>query len=338
MYPENQNSHKGRNIAIGIIVGLIFCGLFAGCIAVVAQFIKLSDNGKLDRYLAENDDDYEDSSDFGYYDEDGNFHYYGDEGNEWEEDGFGYYDEDGEFHYYGEEEDPRDIFDHSTHEDYEGYDTGEYFSMPADNRVDGLSYTVEMEETEYYDKDVEDTYFYYSYAVVEGDVPNKDYINDEISAEWEDLLTFYEEDYKPYMEDDYYIKAELECNVAYMTEDILSIVYQESVYYYESSDYPVREFYLCSLNFDMKNGRLLENTGMLDVNEKFVEDFEERSERQNGDSVLDYYDEEELIEMFQDDFNLILFYCPQGMEIGINVDEGWVTVTYPDYEEYLKKM
>ena len=40
----------------------------------------------------------------------------------------------------------------------------------------------------------------------------------------------------------------------------------------------------------------------------------------------------------EDSYYLILFYCPQGMEIGMNVDEGWVTVTYPDYGEYLKNI
>ena len=34
--------------------------------------------------------------------------------------------------------------------------------------------------------------------------------------------------------------------------------------------------------------------------------------------------------------DIIVFYTPQGMEIGFNYDEGWVTVTYKEYEQYLK--
>ena len=46
MYPENNNPNKGRNIAIGVIVGLVFAGLFAGCAAVVMQFVELGRNGQ----------------------------------------------------------------------------------------------------------------------------------------------------------------------------------------------------------------------------------------------------------------------------------------------------
>ena len=32
--------------------------------------------------------------------------------------------------------------------------------------------------------------------------------------------------------------------------------------------------------------------------------------------------------------DIIVFYTPKGMEIGFNYDEGWVTVTYEEYEQY----
>ena len=34
--------------------------------------------------------------------------------------------------------------------------------------------------------------------------------------------------------------------------------------------------------------------------------------------------------------DIIVFYTPNGMEIGFNYEEGWVTVTYEEYEKYLK--
>lgn len=344
MDPINSNPNKGRNIAIGIIVALVFAGLFAGCIAVVMRYVELAKNGKLDRWLEANVQDETDVSDYGYYDDDGYFHHYGETE---QDDGFGYYGEDGEFHYFEEKTDPRERFGRPTHdEDIEGYATGEYFSLPADNRVEGLAYSVEMKEYEYEDGDA--AYIYYSYPVVRGGVPNVEDINDEICAEWESLIEYYEEEYKKNLPD-YYgedykdygdsdgIVAELAGNVAYMSEDILSVVYQETVYYGEYMDYQ-SEVYLYCLNFDMKNGQLLNNTGMLHIDREFVEDFRERSKKQNADSVLDYYDDEDVMEYLENPYNLILFYCPQGMEIGVNVTEGWVTVTYADYEEYLKKL
>lgn len=339
MYPENNNPNKGRNIAIGVIVGLVFAGLFAGCAAVVMQFVELSRNGQWERWAEANAEDEDDSlSDYGYYDDDGYFHYYGESEEDADDNRFGYYDEDGEFHYFDEDTgyDRRDKLNHPTHdEDIEGYDTGEYFSFPADNRTEGLAYIVEIVEDEYHDGT--DTDIYYSYPVVEGDVPNLDYINDTICAEWESLLDYYEEDYRDYMYEGDGILAQLTGRVTYMSEDILSIVYQETVYYGAYLDYDT-DLYLYCLNFDMKNGQLLENTGMLDIDEEFVEDFRERSVKQNADSVLDYYDDGEIMYCLEDPYYLILFYCPQGMEIGLNMDEGWATVTYPDYEEFLKRM
>lgn len=336
MYPENKNPNRGRNIAIGIVVALVFTGLLAGCVSVVMRFVELGRNGKLDRWLeanSEEDDDF--LSEYGYYDEDGYFHYYGETD---EDDGFGYYDEDGEFHYFDEgsydKVDPKELFGDPTYdEDIEGYATGEYFSFPAENIVDGLAYSVEMVSEEYED---DNSIICYDYPVVSGDVPGVDYINDTICAEWESMIEYYEEDYRENAGEYDGISAWLEGSVTYMSEDILSIVYEESVAYGEYLDYQVDAYAYC-LNFDMKNGQLLETAGMLNIDEEFAADFRNRSDKQNGSSVLDYYDDDEVMEFLEDPYHLILFYCPQGMEIGINVDEGWVTVTYADYEEFLKK-
>lgn len=336
MNPGNKKEGRGKYIAIGIAVSLVFAGLFAGCTIIVMQFVELAKNGKLERWLEANTE-YEssDKSDYGYYGEDGRFHYYG--GSEEEDDNrFGYYGEDGEFHYFDEEEDPRERLDFPTHDDtVEGYATGEYFSLPADNRVEGLDYSVDILEKEYHDGSAAD--IYYSYAVVTGDAPNLDYINDAICAEWKTLLDYYEEKYKSSVYHDDSILAELSCNVTYMSEDILSVVYHERIIYEEYETQHV-EFCLYCLNFDMRNGQLLENTGMLDIDEDFLAEFRKRSEKQNRDSVLDDCDDRELLYYLEDADSLILFYCPQGMEIGVNMRNGWVTVTYADYEKYLKRI
>lgn len=324
MYPENRNPNKGRNIVIGILVALVFTGLFAGGAAVVMRYVRLAESGKLQEWLEANAQEETDiTPDYNEYS--------GNSGNP----------------YFAEGTDPEELFNRPTYdEDIEGYATGEYFSFPADNRVEGLNYSVQMEENVY--EDGASTYISYSYPVVSKDAPNADYINDIICAEWESLIEYYEDDYKrnlPYYYGEDYedfadsdgIIAELAGSVTYMSEDILSIVYRESIYYGEYMDYEA-DLCLYCLNFDMKNGVLLENTGMFDIDKAFVEDFRKRSRKQNASSVLDDYEDEEIWNYFDSDYCLILFYCPQGMEIGLNLENGWVTVTYADYEKYLKRV
>ena len=44
--------------------------------------------------------------------------------------------------------------------------------------------------------------------------------------------------------------------------------------------------------------------------------------------------------MFSADESLILFYTPLGLEVGYNYEtdssQGWVTVTFTDYEKFAK--
>ena len=57
---------------------------------------------------------------------------------------------------------------------------------------------------------------------------------------------------------------------------------------------------------------------------------------QNGEfSDLEELSYEEIAEMM-DTNRLILFYVPQGMEVGLNTENGWVSITLEDYEKYLK--
>ena len=45
--------------------------------------------------------------------------------------------------------------------------------------------------------------------------------------------------------------------------------------------------------------------------------------------------DQQITDYFKSD-DIIVFYTPNGMEIGFNYEEGWVTVTYEEYEKYLK--
>ena len=47
--------------------------------------------------------------------------------------------------------------------------------------------------------------------------------------------------------------------------------------------------------------------------------------------------DQEITYYLTDSDYLIIFYTPLGMEVGFNYYDGWVTVTYRDYEKYQKK-
>jgi len=307
--------------------------LLIGCIAVTVKICQYADEGKLDRWLEEDydDTDYEDE----YY-EDSEEDYY--EDFEEEED---YYEHDDFYDEYSWEDDydfDEPLIDYDDLEEEPSTDA--YFSYDTDNRTDGLSYQVEMYRDDYFDEGESgdsyySTYIEYFYPVVVGDVPNVDIINDTIKQEVGYLLAYYENDYKPYItqeEDGLY--AELYGRVAFMSEQILSVVFQECIVY--SDGYT--DYYVYCLNFDMETGVLMDHVEILDIDEEFAAMFRERSEIQNGSfEDIEYMSDRELMEAMNSQA-LILFYVPQGMEVGLNTEYGWVSITLDDYEKYLKSI
>ena len=195
-----------------------------------------------------------------------------------------------------------------------------------------LSYEVEFDYFEY-DTDNEDVSIMVTYPVISGeDVPNLERLNDEIYSEVELLKEYFEEDYAPYMEknEDSYFSATAISYVTYMDEEKLSIVFQERVY---ADTYDLA--YLECFNIDMTSGVVLDNEEMLSIDDDFSVDFRTRSDEQNGEiySLTNMTDQE--ITGYFHSSDVIVFYTPMGMEIGFNYEDGWVTVTYEEYEQYL---
>ena len=119
--------------------------------------------------------------------------------------------------------------------------------------------------------------------------------------------------------------------VTYMSEDVLSIAYEE--YAYLEGDF--FESYIVSVNFDMETGMILKNTQLLDVNDAFSIEFRKRCEKQNGEiEDISYMSDQEITEYLTDEESLIVFYTPIGIEVGFNYYDGWVTVTYSDFRKY----
>lgn len=232
-------------------------------------------------------------------------------------------------HDYGNDHD-YDYDDHDYDYSYD-YDDDEYYTLHDD--IKKLSYSINWEYFEY-DADNDNVSIIVDYPEVSGShVPNLDKINRVIANEISVFTDYYEEEYSRYMtDDDSYFNAYASGYVTYMSEDVLSVVFSETVYtnYYNSA-------YLYCINIDMRDGVILENTDIISVDDDFSVDFRYRSDEQNGTiDDVDRMSDQEITELLTSASNLIIFYTPQGMEIGFNYDQGWVTVTYHDYRDYLK--
>ena len=223
-----------------------------------------------------------------------------------------------------------------SYEDQEEFDT-EYYDFQNAIRKD-LDYQADFT---YYEKDdfvPEDepciVYMYFDYPVISGDIPNVDGINQAIYKEIDEIEEYMTSVTELLSEGDVvdYIGTGY---VTYMTDEFLSIIYVEYGFLNEE----FLESYVVSLNFDVQTGMLLNNTDLLNINDDFSIDFRERCERQNGEIDEFYYmSDQEITSYLMSNDYLIIFYTPMGMEIGFNYYDGWVTVTYKDYERYQKHL
>ena len=200
-----------------------------------------------------------------------------------------------------------------------------------------MSYSVEFSEYEY-ETDYDNVYIGAYVPVILGDdVPNHGTLNESIQREVDEVTELFEKEYESYIkkDEDSSFTAALSCYATYMDEDKLSIVYDERIYCVTEATIDQSARLVC-LNVDMKNGVVLDNKEMLVTNDDFSVEFRKRSDEQNGE--IDYLTnktDQQITKYFTSD-NIIVFYTPKGMEIGFNYEEGWVTVTYEEYEKYLK--
>ncbi|MGN1150732.1 MAG: hypothetical protein ACI4SN_01070 [Lachnospiraceae bacterium] len=291
-----KKSNTGLIIAIVVIIIILF---LVAVFALAYKTIDLLSEQKHD--VGYNQDDYNFDEDYDYDDSD---------------DSFG----DDDYNY-----------DDSYYDDY-NYDDDEYYTLHDDIKSN-LSYSVDFDYYEY-DTDYENVSIMVSYPVIKGkNVPNLDKLNEVIQDETTFFKDYFEEEYEQYIQDneDSYFDAYVSGYVTYMDEEKLSIVFSESVY----SDY-YDHVYLYCINIDMENGVVLDNEDMLSIDDDFSVDFRTRSDEQNGEIYyLTSMTDQQITEYFNSP-DIIVFYTPQGMEIGFNYEEGWVTVTYDEYEQYLK--
>lgn len=214
----------------------------------------------------------------------------------------------------------------------------EYYDFANDVR-DDLSYQITFQE---YSQGAENQNggqyeLDFVYPVVSGEIVNTAGINQTIFREISDVEELLEASVDDILEGETY-QCFGEGFVTYMSEDILSVVFLEYIYLDEGTDENFMESYVKSMNFDLQTGMLLGNTHILDIDDSFSVDFRERCEIQNGEIwALSYMSDQEITSYLTNNDSLIIFYTPLGMEIGFNYYDGWVTVTYRDYENFVKK-
>lgn len=233
----------------------------------------------------------------------------------------------------------RSVEEEPENEPEERFFTGEeeYYDF-ANDIHGGLSYDVEFLS---YQKDdfaagegTGSVRVEFSYPHITGDVQNLDGINETLQEEIGVVEEYVASSYAPYLSDGEEFLFEGECYVTYMSQDILSVIYVE----YGYLDGSFMESYVVSYNVDMEMGMVLNNSHLLAVDDGFSVDFRERCERQNGEiEELEYMSDQEITYYLTDNDYLIAFYTPLGMEVGFNYYDGWVTVTYKDYEKYQEK-
>ena len=124
--------------------------------------------------------------------------------------------------------------------------------------------------------------------------------------------------------------------ITYNNDEVLSVVYNTTVY----AENETEVFYLHGINVDMVNGRVMDNTKILNIDDSFSKFFVQRSNTQNSflDSI-NYSDIKDVTKVLNDDDSLLIFFTPLGIEVGCNYryhySYGWVTVTINNFDNYL---
>jgi hypothetical protein len=299
-----KKTNTGLIIAIVVIIIVLF---LVAVFALAYKAVNLLTAQKKTSYDYGNyyfDDGYDDDYGFGYGYDDYDY-------------SFGGYDDDDGYTYVEEDD--------------------QYYTLHDDIKYD-LSYSVDYEYFDY-DTDYENVYIAVDYPVIAGEnVQNLDQLNETIQKEVTTITDYFENEYEPYIEnnEDGYFQAYSCGYVTYMDEDRLSIVFSEQLYAEQAYADHVYLVYLDCINIDMEKGVILDNNDMLSIDDDFSVDFRKRSDEQNGEiDYLTYLTDQQITDYFNSD-DIIVFYTPKGMEIGFNYEQGWVTVTYEEYEQYLK--
>lgn len=220
---------------------------------------------------------------------------------------------------------------------WEDEDTG-YYELHHAIR-DDLSYQVELEKVQLNGENAQEKNLYLitgERPVIKGEgIENLDVLNDALAAEYQDL-----QEYMEMITGDLEIdgaepaQASVDCYVTYMDEEFLSVVYNVRI----SMEY-YGQVYLSCVNINMESGVVMHNLmDLIHVDDAFAIEFRERNARQNQTDSIDYMSDQEVAAYLRSENTGIAYFTPLGMEIGFNYEQGWITVTYQDYRDYLRSL
>lgn len=326
----NQNKNSGNGWLVAVVIGIVVCliGIIAGSVGIVAM-IAGAESGK-EKSVADLEERSIEEGSSGWNDD---------------------FDFDFEYNYRDEEETGKEPEEKETDrreqndgqgtinaDDYSYIDeeTGEeYYEKLKDAIRYDLDYSVSWKSYDY-ETEYDNVMIYASYPELEGDnIPNLEHINEKIFEEVEFWVESFEEyEAEEYFEQNDTFMMDIFAYVTYMDEEKISIVFSE--YGYADNYYMA---YLYSINVDVQNGVILENSSIMNMDDDFAVEFRKRNKEQNDASgYIDELSDQEIVEYLNSPSLGVVFYTPLGMEVGINVDDGWYTVTFKDYEKYLKKL
>ncbi|NLL80201.1 MAG: hypothetical protein GX234_10555 [Clostridiales bacterium] len=310
--PSGKKNSNAAVIVVCIIAVLASVFIIVAGICLQRYFQKMVDEKEQQGYHEDYDKDYNDDWDHDY-DDDHDF-------DDWDHD----YDYDYDFDDWDDE--------HENDDAYGVTPDALYYKELTDCIDYDVDYDFSYESYAYYDEeDVPDCLeFYVYYVKLKGEqIPNLDDIN----AQLEYYAKWYVDNYAMELaEEGEECYVSVYAYVTYNDEQKASIVLSETVETeksYYTGLYPI--------NIDLVNGTILQNSDMIQIDGEFAKEFRKKSIIQNGDDFPDISDEE-IYDYLTDEDTLILFYTPVGLEVGINIDDGyygWITVTYKDYQNLL---
>lgn len=217
-------------------------------------------------------------------------------------------------------------------QDVEGLENGLYYEGLYNALRDDLLYQVDFKVGELKPEEYEERVnIQVEYPQLTGAAPNLDIINSYLEMEYLYYKQFFEEKYEQNMTEDSVFHVVSKGYVTYMDEKVMSVVFQEEMYVDGQS---MIQFYC--LNFDMTDGVVMNNVDILNIDLEFAVDFRRREILENGDEWLTDYTDQEILELLRNLDHLVIFYTPMGMEVGLNLYEVVLYMTYSDYERFLK--